>query len=57
MGNTVAAEILVASENNNSAFKKNLRNYCGKNLEKFKRPTRFILSEKELYSERLKKKH
>lgn len=57
MGNTVAAEILVAPENNNNEFKKTLRNYCGKNLEKFKRPTRFILSENELYTDRLKKKH
>jgi len=56
MGNTVAAEILVSPENNNSLFKKTLRNYCGENLEKFKRPARFILSEKELCGERLKKK-
>ncbi|MDD4582936.1 MAG: fatty acid--CoA ligase family protein [Eubacteriales bacterium] len=56
MGNTVISEILVAPENSNSMFKKKLRNYCGEHLEKFKIPTRFILSEKELYSGRLKKK-
>jgi acyl-CoA synthetase (AMP-forming)/AMP-acid ligase II len=56
MGNTVAAEILVAPENNNRIFIKALRNFCGEHLEKFKRPARFILSEKELYGDRLKKK-
>jgi len=56
MGHTVAAEILVSPENNNSLFKKTLRNYSGEHLEKFKRPTRFILSEKELCGDRLKKK-
>lgn len=56
MGNTVAAEILVAPENNNRIFIKTLRNYCGEHLEKYKRPARFILSEKELYGDRLKKK-
>ncbi|SCZ76060.1 ANL family adenylate-forming protein [Acidaminobacter hydrogenoformans] len=57
MGNTVAAEILVAPENNNNEFKKILRHFCSENLERFKRPTRFILNEKELYTDRLKKKH
>jgi acyl-CoA synthetase (AMP-forming)/AMP-acid ligase II len=56
MGNTVAAEILVSPENNNRIFIKTLRNYCGEHLERFKRPTRFILSEKGLYGDRLKKK-
>ena len=56
MGNTVAAEILVAPENNNSEFRRILRQYCGENLEKYKRPSRFLLSEKELYGDRLKKK-
>ena len=56
MGNTVAAEILVTGENNNREFIKTLRNYCGDHLEKFKRPTRFILSETVLYGDRLKKK-
>lgn len=56
MGNTVAAEILVGPENNNRLFIKKLRNHCGERLEKFKRPARFILSEKELYGDRLKKK-
>ena len=56
MGNTVAAEILVAPENNNNEFRRILRQYCGENLEKYKRPSRFLLSEKELYGDRLKKK-
>jgi len=49
-------EIHGAPENNNRIFIKTLRNYCGEHLEKFKRPARFILSEKELYGDRLKKK-
>lgn len=56
MGNTVAAEILVAPENNNNEFRRILRQYCGENLEKYKRPSRFLLSEKELYGDRLKKR-
>lgn len=56
MGNTVAAEILVDPENNNNEFRRILRQYCGENLEKYKRPSRFLLSEKELYGDRLKKR-
>lgn len=56
IGNAVAAEILVAPENNNNEFRRILRQYCGENLEKYKRPSRFLLSEKELYGDRLKKR-
>ncbi|MDF2999962.1 MAG: fadD [Bacillota bacterium] len=56
MGNTVAAEVLVAPDNNNTDFIKALRNHCGEHLEKFKRPVRFFLTESILCGERLKKK-
>jgi len=55
-GNIVVAEISVSAENNNKDFVKELRNFCVGNLERFKIPTKFILVEHELYSERFKRK-
>lgn len=56
-GYTVACEVLVAPENNHSAFRKTLRHSCGEYLEPYKRPVRYLLTETELHTDRLKKKH
>jgi acyl-coenzyme A synthetase/AMP-(fatty) acid ligase len=55
-GNIVVAEISVSTENNNKDFVKELRNFCVKNMERFKIPAKFILVEHDLYSERFKRK-
>jgi acyl-coenzyme A synthetase/AMP-(fatty) acid ligase len=56
VGNIIVAEISIESENNNKEFIKNLRNYCIKNLDKFKVPVKFTLVEDNLHSDRFKKK-
>jgi len=55
-GNIVVSEVQVDHENNNKIFIKNLRNYCVKNLERFKIPVKYLLVEKDLFSDRIKKK-
>lgn len=54
-GSSIVAEILVHKENNNRQFTKTLRNYCVEQLERFKIPSKFILTENALYTDRLKK--
>ena len=55
-GKAVCAEILVSPENNNREFVKSLRRFSRDNLEPFKRPTSYKLTEQPFYSSRFKKK-
>ncbi len=54
-GKTIIAEISVKAENNNRDFIRKLRAFCKDNLERFKIPSKFILSEDTMYNSRLKK--
>jgi acyl-coenzyme A synthetase/AMP-(fatty) acid ligase len=56
VGNVVAAEVSVDPGNNNKDFIRQLRIFCIKNLEKYKIPVKFTLTEQNLYTDRLKKK-
>jgi len=56
IGKSIVAEIRVDEENNNRDFIKKLRTYAKENLERYKIPARFILTENDLYNDRLKKK-
>ena len=55
-GKTVTAEIQVSPENNTREFVRLLRRYSGEHLEAFKRPVKYRLTDKPLYSSRFKKK-
>ena len=54
-GKSVCAEILVSPENNNREFVKSLRRFSRDNLEPFKRPASYKLTEQPFYSSRFKK--
>ena len=56
MGQMVVAEVSVAPENNHREFIKTMRSFCKANLEAFKIPARFVLTENALCGDRLKKK-
>ena len=54
-GKMVVADVCVSPENNNRDFIKFLRKFCKDNLEPFKRPASFRLTDKPFYGERFKK--
>lgn len=54
-GKVVATEILVAEENNNRDFIKKVRTFCKERLEKYKIPTKIVLTTENLHGERFKK--
>jgi acyl-coenzyme A synthetase/AMP-(fatty) acid ligase len=55
-GKCVVADVSVDKENNNRDFVKALRRYCKENLESYKRPVTFKLTEETFCGERYKKK-
>jgi len=56
VGTIIQADVVIKHDANARELKKELRLLCEKNLEKYKVPSRFIFSEKIVFSERMKKK-
>jgi acyl-CoA synthetase (AMP-forming)/AMP-acid ligase II len=56
LGKTITAQVQIDAQNNDENFIRELRQYAAKNLERFKIPSKFILTEESLFSDRLKKK-
>lgn len=56
VGTIIEADVVIKHDTNARELKKELRSLCKKNLEKYKVPSRFIFSEKIVFSDRMKKK-
>lgn len=54
-GKYIVATIMTDKKNDNREFKKEIRSFCAKHLEKYAIPARIILTDKPLYSDRFKK--